>query len=70
MKILALAVGLVVSLTACLPQAREGDKCNNPGETRVEGQDVYKCLTIPGEMQKNFFGKQFPVARWKKMEVK
>lgn len=70
MKNIALAVGLLLSLTACLPQAKENDKCNNPGETRVEGQDVFKCVTVPGETQKNFFGKEFPVARWQKLEVK
>lgn len=70
MKGAILVVGLLFSLTACLPQARDGDKCNNPGETRVEGNDVFKCITIPGETQENFFGKEFPVARWKRLEAK
>ena len=64
------AVGLMFSLTACLPQAREGDDCNNPGETRVEGNDVFKCLEVPGEFDENFWGKKFPAARWKKLEAK
>lgn len=64
------AVGLAFSLTACLPQAREGDRCNNPGENRVEGQDVFKCVIVPGETQKNLFGQEFQVYRWKKLEAK
>lgn len=66
---LALVVALLASVTACLPQAKEGDRCNNPGETRVEGNDVFQCTKVPGETEKNFFGKEFPVSRWRKLKL-
>lgn len=65
-----MAVLLLLSLTACLGETKAGDKCNHPGETRLQDKTVFRCDVVPGETQKNFFGKEFPVARWKQLEAK
>lgn len=67
-----LAVGLVLSLAACdiVNPIKAGDKCNHPGETRLQEKTVFRCDVVPGEIQKNFFGKEFPVSRWVQLEVK
>lgn len=65
-----LVVVLLFGTTACLGEVKAGDKCNNPGEHRLEGKVTFRCDVVPGEMQRNFFGKEFPVARWVKLEAK
>lgn len=64
-----LAVVLLFSTTACLGSINAGDKCNNPGEHRLQEKVTYRCDQT-GETQQNFFGKEFPVSRWVKLETK
>ena len=70
MKTLVMAVVVLLGTTACLPKVKDGDDCNNPGEVRLEGKEVFRCMEVPGEFDENFWGKKFPASRWKKMEAK
>src|SRR5688500_12454766 len=65
-----LVAGLVLSLAACnlVNPIKANDKCPHPGEHRLQENVTDRCDVIPGEMQKNFFGKEFPVSRWVKLE--
>jgi hypothetical protein len=65
-----LVVALLFGATACLAEIKAGDKCNHPGETRLQEKTVFRCDVVPGETQKNFFGKEFPVSRWVQLEAK